>query len=57
MTWWQAFLVFTIYGTGARVDALLYTESDFGWFARLIINLPFTVGAYLLINTWAGLYW
>ena len=61
ITWWQVLIVFFVYGTGARLDEKLSQDSDFrhgaGLLLRIISVAAFTVGAWLLLNTWAGISW
>lgn len=61
MTWWQVLLTFWVYGTGVRVDEKLSQDKDFkhgvGLVLRIIVGLAFTVGAWLLVSTWAGISW
>jgi hypothetical protein len=61
MTWWQVFIVFWVYGIGARVDDRLSQDRDFkhgvGLAMRIFVWAGFTVGAWLLVSTWAGITW
>lgn len=55
MTWWQVLIVFTIYGTGARTEVILRRESIVGIWGGLLINLPFTAAAWILVYVWGGI--
>lgn len=61
MTWWQAFICFWLCGVGTRVDEKLSQDSDFkygiGLVLRIFVWLCFTVGAWALVDTWAGISW
>lgn len=61
MTWWQVVLTFWVVGVGARVDDRLNQDSDFksglGLVMRLVVYLIFMVGAWLMIDAWAGISW
>lgn len=61
MTWWQVFICFWVYGIGARVDDRLSQDNDFkhgvGLVLRILVWLIFTVGAWVLVDAWAGISW
>lgn len=61
MTWWQVFITFWVVGVGARVDEKLKQDREFtrgaGLAIRIGVDLAFTVGAWLLVSTWAGISW
>lgn len=61
MTWWQVFITFWVVGVGARVDEQLKQDREFtygvGLAIRIGVDLAFTVGALLLVSTWAGISW
>lgn len=61
MTWWQVFIVFWIVGFSSRLDEKLKQDREFryglGLAIRFVIDLALTVGAWLLVSTWAGISW
>lgn len=61
MTWWQVLLTFWVVGIGTRVDEKLSQDDDFksgmGLAMRVGVYLIFMVGAWLMVNAWAGISW